>query len=261
MGNGVGDYRLISLVNGSYKMIAKVLANKLKSMNGSMIESGRGMSEVVLARGYLILVCDAEIVENIMVPYPIARQVWRRPKIAYGLDDEFMTLQGMWEVDLEKKARNLHVDITNHWIEREIVVLQNQIDRANEKGWRREYPLLNVKQLLMTEDEQARLLNILPEIIADEEPEPNAATESPDRGEFEGKEAVSSENGQKIKDEEKTAPAKFKAAENEVEAQEQSTLKVYQRRRIKDNFKVAIEVKMDLAGYKHVDPAYCNAKT
>ncbi|KAK1275473.1 hypothetical protein QJS04_geneDACA001835 [Acorus gramineus] len=126
-------------------------------------------------------------------------------------DDDFT------EVDLEKKARNLHVDITNHWIEREIVVLQNQIDRANEKGWRREYPLLNVKQLLMTEDEQARLLNILPAIIADEEPEPNAATESPDGGEFEGNAAISSENAQKRENEERTASAKFKAAENEVE--------------------------------------------
>ncbi|MCL7023432.1 hypothetical protein MKW94_014280 [Papaver nudicaule] len=42
--------------------------------------------------------------------------------------------------DLEGKARLLHKDITYHWIERELALLQNLIDRANEKGWRREYP-------------------------------------------------------------------------------------------------------------------------
>ncbi|WRX16036.1 SWIB/MDM2 domain - like 7 [Theobroma cacao] len=44
-------------------------------------------------------------------------------------------------VELEQKARSLHKDITKHWIMRELVLLQNQINRANEKGWRREYPL------------------------------------------------------------------------------------------------------------------------
>lgn len=28
------------------------------------------------------------------------------------------------------------------WIGRELALLQNRIDRANEKGWRREYPFL-----------------------------------------------------------------------------------------------------------------------
>ncbi|KAL5789343.1 hypothetical protein ACOSQ2_004231 [Xanthoceras sorbifolium] len=45
-------------------------------------------------------------------------------------------------VELEQKARSLHEDITKHWIGREIFSLQNRVDRANEKGWRREYPLL-----------------------------------------------------------------------------------------------------------------------
>ncbi|OVA11614.1 SWIB/MDM2 domain [Macleaya cordata] len=44
----------------------------------------------------------------------------------------------IWE--LEEKARVLHEDITSHWIERELALLRNLIDRANEKGWRREYP-------------------------------------------------------------------------------------------------------------------------
>ncbi|KAJ6816360.1 uncharacterized protein M6B38_416370 [Iris pallida] len=43
--------------------------------------------------------------------------------------------------DLETKIRSVHEDIMNHWIDREIVKLQKKIDRANEKGWRREYPL------------------------------------------------------------------------------------------------------------------------
>ncbi|XP_028079922.1 uncharacterized protein At5g08430-like isoform X9 [Camellia sinensis] len=35
-------------------------------------------------------------------------------------------------------ARSLHEDITKHWIARELNLLRNLIDRANEKGWRRE---------------------------------------------------------------------------------------------------------------------------
>ncbi|KAJ7967958.1 Zinc finger CCCH domain protein [Quillaja saponaria] len=41
---------------------------------------------------------------------------------------------------LEQKARSLHEDITKHWIMRQLTLLQIRIDRANEKGWRREYP-------------------------------------------------------------------------------------------------------------------------
>ncbi|KAL6205221.1 hypothetical protein ACLB2K_022483 [Fragaria x ananassa] len=43
-------------------------------------------------------------------------------------------------VELEKKARELHQDITKHWIEKELMRLQNSVDQANEKGWRTEYP-------------------------------------------------------------------------------------------------------------------------
>ncbi|KAK7291246.1 hypothetical protein RIF29_06233 [Crotalaria pallida] len=45
-------------------------------------------------------------------------------------------------VDIEQTARVLHEDMTKHWLARELAILQNQIDRANEKGWRREYPFL-----------------------------------------------------------------------------------------------------------------------
>ncbi|MED6135955.1 hypothetical protein PIB30_051570 [Stylosanthes scabra] len=42
--------------------------------------------------------------------------------------------------DIEKMARILHEDVTKHWLERELVQLKHLIDRANEKGWRKEYP-------------------------------------------------------------------------------------------------------------------------
>ncbi|KHG11937.1 hypothetical protein F383_06001 [Gossypium arboreum] len=40
-------------------------------------------------------------------------------------DDDFT------ELDLEQKARNLHEDITKHWITKELALLQSQINRAN----------------------------------------------------------------------------------------------------------------------------------
>ncbi|TKY47341.1 125 kDa kinesin-related protein [Spatholobus suberectus] len=45
-------------------------------------------------------------------------------------------------LELQQKARSLHEDIIKHWIPRELVLLQNRIDQANEKGWRREYPFM-----------------------------------------------------------------------------------------------------------------------
>lgn len=76
-------------------------------------------------------------------------------------------------VELEAKARMLHGDITKHWIPREISRLQKLIDRANEKGWRRElYEYLEKKQLLQKPSEQERLLSEIPKVIADKlEPE------------------------------------------------------------------------------------------
>ncbi|GKV25429.1 hypothetical protein SLEP1_g34870 [Rubroshorea leprosula] len=43
-------------------------------------------------------------------------------------------------VELQEKAQILHEDIIKHWLPREIALLQRLIDRANEKGWRKEYP-------------------------------------------------------------------------------------------------------------------------
>lgn len=76
-------------------------------------------------------------------------------------------------VEFQEKARILHQDITEHWLPREIALLQRFIDRANEKGWRRELAeYLDKKQLLQTPAEQERLLREVPEVVADElEPE------------------------------------------------------------------------------------------
>ncbi|KAI4299677.1 hypothetical protein L6164_033111 [Bauhinia variegata] len=71
-------------------------------------------------------------------------------------------------VELEQKARSLHEDITKHWIERELVLLQNRIDHANEKGWRRElYEYMNQKLELEKPEEQSRLLSHVPKVIPD----------------------------------------------------------------------------------------------
>ncbi|KAI4351941.1 hypothetical protein L6164_006239 [Bauhinia variegata] len=99
-------------------------------------------------------------------------------------------------VDLEQKVKVLHEDMTKHYIARELALLQNLIDRANEKGWRREYPFpylgalvcqkmeqsfldslidrhtlceyLEKREKLQTEDEQQRLLREIPEVIAED---------------------------------------------------------------------------------------------
>ncbi|GAB4855754.1 hypothetical protein Ancab_024398 [Ancistrocladus abbreviatus] len=71
--------------------------------------------------------------------------------------------------ELEEKSRALHEDITKHSIERELALLKNQIDQANEKGWRREMSeYLERRNLLQTEAEQSRLLLTVPKVIAEE---------------------------------------------------------------------------------------------
>ncbi|CAB4267576.1 unnamed protein product [Prunus armeniaca] len=64
-------------------------------------------------------------------------------------------------VELQQKARDLHEDITKHRIERELVRLQKYIDRANEKGWRREYPFIVPKVIAeVLEDESGSVDSI-----------------------------------------------------------------------------------------------------
>ncbi|XP_071736302.1 uncharacterized protein At5g08430-like [Rutidosis leptorrhynchoides] len=71
-------------------------------------------------------------------------------------------------VEVEQKAQMLHEDITKHWIPRELVYLQNLIDRANEKGWRKElFDYLERKKKLQTPSEVSKLLTEVPKVTAD----------------------------------------------------------------------------------------------
>ncbi|KAG7554591.1 Plus-3 domain [Arabidopsis suecica] len=83
-------------------------------------------------------------------------------------------------VEMEEKARSLHEDQTKHWLGREIVLLKRLIDRANEKGWRRELSeYLEKRELLQNPEEQSRLLREVPEVIG-EEIVPNPEVSSPE---------------------------------------------------------------------------------
>ncbi|EFH48317.1 hypothetical protein ARALYDRAFT_351368 [Arabidopsis lyrata subsp. lyrata] len=74
-------------------------------------------------------------------------------------------------VDMEEKARSLHEDVTKHWIARELVVLQRLINQANEKAITLSQ-YLEKRELLQNPEEQLRLLDEVPEIVAEElEPE------------------------------------------------------------------------------------------
>ncbi|PIA49063.1 hypothetical protein AQUCO_01300123v1 [Aquilegia coerulea] len=94
------------------------------------------------------------------------------------LEEEIVDLRqrvkdGMFDrltiVELEQKARILHEDITVHGIKRELVLLQKLIDRANEKGWRKELgEYFERKELLQTPSEKQRLLREVPKVIAEE---------------------------------------------------------------------------------------------
>ncbi|KAK9911112.1 hypothetical protein M0R45_035035 [Rubus argutus] len=70
--------------------------------------------------------------------------------------------------ELEHKARELHEDMTKHWIGRELVRLQSCVDRANEKGRRSEFYRYSYQRLLLNQlSEQERLLKQVPEVIAE----------------------------------------------------------------------------------------------
>ncbi|KAL8061295.1 hypothetical protein ABFS82_02G077900 [Erythranthe guttata] len=70
--------------------------------------------------------------------------------------------------DLQQKAKILHEDLTKHWITKELALLRNLIDRANEKGWRRElFEYLEKQKRLQTPSEQSRLLANVPTVIPD----------------------------------------------------------------------------------------------
>uniref|UniRef100_K3XRM7 Uncharacterized protein n=1 Tax=Setaria italica TaxID=4555 RepID=K3XRM7_SETIT len=68
--------------------------------------------------------------------------------------------------EFEEKVATVHRDIVNHWIERELVILERYIDRAHMKGW---HELLQRKKLLSTPAERQRRLEEIPEIVPDTE--------------------------------------------------------------------------------------------
>ncbi|KAJ4951501.1 hypothetical protein NE237_028333 [Protea cynaroides] len=110
-------------------------------------------------------------------------------------------------VELEQKARILHEDITNYRIDKELVRLQNLIDRANEKGWRRDLSeYLERRQVLQTPSERLRLLQEIPIIIAEEVELEASPEDSPSDGKERKDDSprlilVESENGDGIGDE------------------------------------------------------------
>ncbi|XP_031744704.1 uncharacterized protein At5g08430 isoform X2 [Cucumis sativus] len=71
--------------------------------------------------------------------------------------------------DLDLRIKNGLVKRLTIWLSREISLLQNLIDQANEKGWRKELDqYLEKKQLLQSAAEQSRILREIPQVIADE---------------------------------------------------------------------------------------------
>ncbi|KAI3795012.1 hypothetical protein L1987_37655 [Smallanthus sonchifolius] len=73
--------------------------------------------------------------------------------------------------DLCQRVKDGLIKRPTVWLPRELVYLQNLIDRANEKGWRKEYPFI-IKKLLQSPSEQSKLLTEVPKVTADKlEPE------------------------------------------------------------------------------------------
>ncbi|XP_042061973.1 uncharacterized protein At5g08430-like isoform X2 [Salvia splendens] len=69
---------------------------------------------------------------------------------------------------LQQKVNILHEDLMKHWVIKELALLKNLIDRANEKGWRRElYEYLEKKRRLQTPSEVSKLLASVPKVIPD----------------------------------------------------------------------------------------------
>ncbi|CAN6326072.1 unnamed protein product [Urochloa humidicola] len=75
---------------------------------------------------------------------------------------------------LEEKVATVHKDILNHRIDKELLRLEREIDRAHIKGWRDYFAeLMHTKEKLSSEAERTRRLEEVPEIIADTEQEGN----------------------------------------------------------------------------------------
>ncbi|CAN1243584.1 Uncharacterized protein At5g08430 [Linum perenne] len=73
-------------------------------------------------------------------------------------------------VEFKEKARILHEAITKDWIQRELVILERLISQANLKGWRKELSeYLERLGKLKNPEEQSRLLQEIPKVVADDE--------------------------------------------------------------------------------------------
>ncbi|XP_021300933.1 uncharacterized protein At5g08430-like isoform X2 [Herrania umbratica] len=71
--------------------------------------------------------------------------------------------------DLHQRVKNGLLKRLTIWLSAEITLLQKLIDRANEKGWRRElFEYMERRELLMTPEEQSRLLLEVPNVISEE---------------------------------------------------------------------------------------------
>ncbi|KAK9110905.1 hypothetical protein Scep_018424 [Stephania cephalantha] len=116
-------------------------------------------------------------------------------------------------VELQEKARSLHADITNHAIKTELALLENLIDQANEKGWRRElFEYLERRALLKKPEERTRLLQEVPMVIPDQEVEIETIPDSPEENsrEYELKEMFHKETESlHVLEEEKSIPSNF----------------------------------------------------
>ncbi|KAL1828294.1 uncharacterized protein At5g08430 [Daucus carota subsp. sativus] len=67
--------------------------------------------------------------------------------------------------EVKEKVRDLHEERMKHWIARELKLLQNRIDQANEKGWRKElYEYWAEQEKLQSSKE--RLLQNVPDVLA-----------------------------------------------------------------------------------------------
>ncbi|WJX29881.1 hypothetical protein P8452_18479 [Trifolium repens] len=82
-------------------------------------------------------------------------------------------------VDLEEKARVLHEDMTKHWLAKEIALLENLIDRANEKGCTLD-GYLQKRAKLKSPEEQERLLHEIPQVIAEDLESESTTLDIPD---------------------------------------------------------------------------------
>lgn len=72
--------------------------------------------------------------------------------------------------ELEEKEASVHVDIVNHWFDKELRKLEKELERAREKGWRQDIHDISCKKMLLsTPDERQRRLEAIPEVIPDAE--------------------------------------------------------------------------------------------